>query len=87
MYVGIKYVYKLHIVKLRISYYSLSIIRMLKSRRMRWAENVARMSRLPITAVPNLFSLPYRLISLFIYECPLSSLPPPIPQKSLFLIF
>jgi hypothetical protein len=38
------------------------------------------------TVYPNLFSLPYPLIRLFIYEYPLSSLPPPIPQKS-FLFF
>jgi hypothetical protein len=34
---------KLHIEELRELYYSPSIIRMIKSRRMRWAGNVARM--------------------------------------------
>jgi hypothetical protein len=33
---------------------------------------------------PNLFSLPYPLIRLFIYEYTLSSLPLPIPQNSFF---
>jgi hypothetical protein len=35
---------------------------------------------------PFFFSLPYPLIRLFIYEYPLSSLPPPIPQKEFFFL-
>jgi hypothetical protein len=38
-------------------------------------------------SIPTFFSLPYPLIRHFIYEYPLSSLPPSIPQKSYFLIF
>jgi hypothetical protein len=36
---------KLHNKELQNLYFSPSIIRMIKSRRMRWAENVARMGR------------------------------------------
>jgi hypothetical protein len=34
---------------------------------------------------PNIFSLPYPLIRLLIYEYPLSSLLPSIPQKSVLI--
>jgi hypothetical protein len=58
-----------------------------KARPLRRADNLIAIFELIVyTSVAQPFFFPYPLIRLFIYEYPLSSLPPPIHQNSFFLI-